>query len=456
MISPTPPPTRCTTVTAVPVSAVASPFERPLRKPVFALGLKPRANKITLMSRKIWNVLLYKSQHERGLAKEVYRCPLSEIIAGLDFNSNDHALVKYHLRSLASTTVEWESPTAGESASWTVCALISHATLKKERGVIWVEWSLPPNMREQLLDPDIYAQIHLRVAAQMSSHAGLALYEICSRYRDVRTARNPWQWWVPVLTGRVDDERLQKMEYRHFKRDVLRPAIAEINAISEMNVQLVEHKQGRFIHEIQFTIEKKSQRSLDMGVKPEPVDMSLLAAGERLGVDHTRLEQLVATYGEDAVRVGIEATARRAATAFPEPLRDAWRYLKSTMPGHAQAVEQGRAVEREVEGPQAVAAAADERRSQWERKWVAMRHAQVLGEIKALDPQRQAELTAALAQEMERIGQHPALRKTLTERGWWHHMVRAKMLQFYAAGAYGADWDKPTDADLLQVAAQDG
>jgi hypothetical protein len=343
------------------LSSVLPVPAQPLKKPVFALGLRPKGFKLTLMGRKLWNVLVYKAQQDRGLSKDVFRAPLREIIAGVDFNSNDHALVKYHLRTLLTTLVEWESPTSGESAEWEACTLISHTRIWKERGVTWLEWSLPPNMREKLLDPDVYAQIHLKVAAQMSSYSGLALYEICARYRDVRTARNSWQWWVPVLTGRPDDERLQKMECRHFKRDVLRPAIAEVNVLAEFEVTLVEHKQGRFISDIQFTIQKKAQLSLEIGESTQPIDMSVLADGEKLGIEQSKLEHLIVTYGEEAVKLGLIATARRMASAFPEPLRDVFRYLKTMMPGHAATVVQKQGEKIEAQQPAVTAAASGTR-----------------------------------------------------------------------------------------------
>jgi hypothetical protein len=75
-------------------------------------------------------------------------------------------------------------------------------------------------------------------------------------------------------------------------------------------------------------------------------------------------------------------------------------------------------------------------------------------EIRALAKDRQDELSQALAENFFSSGAHPALAATLRDRKWWHPMVRAKMLNFYASGAYGPDWDKPTPEDVLGVAAR--
>ena len=41
----------------------------------------------------------------------------------------------------------------------------------------------------------------------------------------------------------------------------------------------------------------------------------------------------------------------------------------------------------------------------------------------------------------------------LVGKGWTHPMVRHEMVSFYAAGTYGANWNKPTDKELLTIAA---
>ena len=57
---------------------------------------------------------------------------------------------------------------------------------------------------------------------------------ICSRYRDVgRTSRQAWAWWRPVLSGKPETDKQRQLEYRFFKRDVLKE-------LSEMGRMLAE------------------------------------------------------------------------------------------------------------------------------------------------------------------------------------------------------------------------
>ena len=430
----------------------------PLLKPVFSLALVPQNSKITALGRRTWNVLLHIAQ-DQGLEKEIFRAALTDIVKGLDYNSGDMKIIKTHLRSMVSTLVEWQSPTAGEWQTWDVCGMLSHAKLSKERGQIFVEWSYAVNMRHELLDPEIFAKLSLDVISQLGSHPSVALYEICSRYLGVgQTARKAWGWWRPVLLGRPDDERLQRLEYRIFKRDTLRPAIAEINTLADIEIEMIEFKSGRFVSDLQFTVRKKPQRVLALQQRSaaQPVDVTVLASAERLGIESPKVERLIDEYGESAVTTALEAVEKRAGSAYPEPLRDPLRYLKSVLPGHvtAQVEAHERAAAEAV--PQPAPLQTQERMAQWEKRWLAERIEALAAEVGALPAARQAELTRGLQESLVQRNAHPAVVQRLLGKGWTHPMVRHEMVSFYAASVYGPAWNRPTDAQLLVIAAAPG
>lgn len=429
-----------------------------LRKAVNTLAIVPKSARITTLGRKSYNVLLFHAQ-DQGLEKPVFRAPLDAIIKGVDFDSHDHALVKKHLRAMVSTTVEWQSPTTGEGSSWNVSGLLAHARLYKERGQVWVEWSYAVNLKQELLQPTVFARLRLEVISQLRSHAGVALYEICTRYKEIgRTARQAWRWWQPVLSGNPPSEKTARLEYRIFKRDTLKPAIAEINAITDIEVELVEHKQGRFVDELQFRISPKKQGSLTQA--PQPVDMTLVARAQALGVGDDVAEQLAQEHGEAALASGLEALAQRAASSYPEPLRNPPRYLRALMPGTATRLQAEEPPPRmEAAAPEAAPAAAQlqsKRHARWLAEWLRRRRRQVADEIAALPAERQAELAAALGEDMAARNVHPTLRKRLASSGWQHPMVQHEMVRFYAIGAHGEGWDQPRAEQLLAIAAELG
>ena len=490
----TPAPARVPVLPAMPATRRRAPARPPgrsgtpgaeplLRKPVNTLAIVPKSHKITSLGRKSYNVLLHEAQAQ-GLDKAVFSAPLERIIRGVDFDSNDQALIKKHLRAMVSTTVEWQSPTTGEGSAWNVSGLLAHARLSKVRGQVWVEWSYAVNLKQELLEPTVFARLSLEVISQLRSHAGIALYEICSRYKDIgRTSRQAWGWWRPVLSGRPETERTARLEYRIFKRDTLKPAIAEVNAVTDLEIELAEHKAGRFIDELQFLIRRKPQANLPLRLPSEPVDLSLVARAQALGVDDTRAEELADAYGAAALRSGLDALQRRLASAYPEPLRDPYRYLKTLMPGEAARAGQGAAPPPALAALAAPAAqpsapaglhsvshaaphaapnaataspAQQRRQAHWATAWLRRRHEQITADIAAMSADEQSRLCALLADDMAERQVHPSIRKRLQGSGWQHPMVLHEMLRFYARAAIGDQWDQPSPAQLLAVAAQLG
>jgi hypothetical protein len=452
------PPARRREMLAVPADETVL-----LKKAVNTLAIIPKSARITTLGRKSYNVLLYQAQ-EQGLEKDVFRAPLDAVVKGLDFDSHDLALIKKHLRAMVSTTVEWQSPTTGEGSNWNVSGLLAHARLSKEGGQVWVEWSYAVNLKQELLEPTVFARLRLEVISQLRSHAGVALYEICTRYKDIgRTARQAWRWWYPVLSGNPPSEKSARLEYRIFKRDTLKPAIAEVNAITDIDVELVEHKQGRFTSEIQFRIAPKRQAALSLARPTQPVDMALIGRAQQLGVADDTAEAMVGAHGEEAFRAGLDALERRLASTFPEPLRDATRYLRALMPTEAaraqkRAEEQGAAEAAALSGPTATASREqqDKRSARWLAEWTRRRHEQCAADIEALSVERQQDLVQGLLQALQERNAHPSMTKRLATTGWQHPLVRHEMLRYFGAATYGEGWDKPRAEDLLAIAVELG
>lgn len=430
--------------------------EDPLKKPVNTLAIVPQSHKITVLGRKAYNVMLSIAQNQ-GIEKEAYRAALTEIVSGIDYSSNDVDIIKKHLRAMASTVVEWHSPTTGEGASWTVCTLISHANISKKGGQVWVEWAYAQPLKQELLEPSVFAKLSLGILSQMHTHAGIALYEICTRYKAIgRTARQEWRWWLPVLTGNPNSEKLAKTEYRFFKRDTIKTAIAEVNAITDIEVELVEYKNGKYISDLQFLVKSKSQTPLPLKTPPKPVDLALVRSAVALGISDEKAEDLLAHFGDDAVRDALKSLQGRVAISFPEPVRDPYRYIKAilTADQSKSVVEQANA---EQIGNALVIESGKKKteiRTAWNEEWVKRQRAKVTEMLLQMSEEGVAELTTALIAALELSNAHPSFIKRLQTSGWNHPLVKHLMINFYAKAALGEDWDKATSEDLLEIASE--
>lgn len=105
-----------------------------------------------------------------------------------------------------------------------------------------------------------FTRINFEIMTKLSrAGASLALFEIFSRYLTNnkaggpgRTGKHLLEWWIPRIVGSYD----YKPEYKFLKRDLIKPALEEINTLTEFRVELHEYKCGRTVREIEFTITK--------------------------------------------------------------------------------------------------------------------------------------------------------------------------------------------------------
>ena len=197
---------------------------------------------------------------------------------------------------MVTHVVEWQSPSPGETEEWGACGLLAQVNIKKNNGENWLYWAYPPVLRQEILSPVRYAQIQRSTIAQFRSHAGLALYEICARYKNNPsrvTSKQHWKWWLPVLTGKPAPNEI-KTEYRFFNRDTIKPAIDEVNEVSELIVSAHEFKVGRSIEFIQFEVRLKKEET----VKKIAVDLTKVARAIQLGIDSEIAEDHFIRHGE--------------------------------------------------------------------------------------------------------------------------------------------------------------
>lgn len=281
-----------------------------LRRPNQTISITPTNGKITAVMRRSFVVMLSFSQKDGH--QETYRRPLSELARVSGYTSRSTGELKDHLRALQAIQVEWNN-TNGSANQWTVSGLIAEVSLIETKGQpTIVEWVLLPRVRAELLNPGSYTSLALKIYTSLRSGASLALYEICSRYKTNPTRvtnRAEWEWWHPRITGNPDNDM---PEYKYFKRDVLKPAIREINAMSDIEIELLEYRHGKFIKEIQFRV--KPQDSMLVEREPaEDIDAELLEQIIRLGFKEPTARKYCQEYSSDFLRKTIILVEQRAA-----------------------------------------------------------------------------------------------------------------------------------------------
>ena len=435
-----------------------------LLKHVNAVALMPiqGGRRISLLGRRLFNVLLYRSQDEGE--QEEYEARLHEVVSAADYSSKDTAPLKKILKELMSTTVEWQSPSSGEIETWDACNLLSGAGITKDKrsGAVTIRWRFDSKVRSQLLSPDRYARLSLEAITQLSSHAAMALYEICARYVDNpghKTARQHWRWWKPVLTGFAGDD--SKSEYRFFKRDVLNRAIAEINERTNIEVRgPLEHKErdNKTVAEIQFEVFFKGEKGARVAKLPlhdvTPQDLPALGRAIEAGVQQDLAEDLLRKHGREPLTSAVNDLEKRLqmpAEVVGE-VRKPGSWLKDNLERKAK---QAKAVAASPMAKQITAEEMKKRKAAWTETWLQARKADLLRGFEELGKSEKERCMTDFRAELVASSQTHCL-KRFDMSGWQHGMVKETFLKFLGVRLIGPEWFKPSSDDILATAAAQG
>jgi hypothetical protein len=421
-----------------------------LRKPHEMIVMMPRSARVTLTGRRIYSALLQVAQTRlvalpgMPAADFMFEAPLAAILRTTGSSGSERTAAKKYLIEMRSLEVDWESTAPGDGVKWRGFSMLSEVALELRRGENWVSWSYPPTIMAALREPQRWARIDLDVLAKLGSYTAVALYEICARYRENPsgvTSRKPVAWWVDALSNGPGPER---REWRKFKNERVKDAVAEINTETDLEVDLIEHKQGRVITEVQFAVRKKRQASTPRALSSEPVDATLVLRAETLGIREIKLEGLIKEFGDERVRAQIEVLERRAANKTLRTIDNAFSYLRSLLrnePVHESTSDNARATAPEASPPKpdpeiAKPAASVEGSSYLREQIEAMKQ-----EVAALDPVRLKRWVDQALQDLARKG---ALNAVISRRAAQgdvlHGLLGSAVVYAYADATYGPDW----------------
>lgn len=206
-------------------------------KPAELIEVKGSA-KLTLADRRLFNVLL---RHAFGpdLASENRRfeIPLADLRETHD--SNDR-LVR-SIEALMTTVVTIQRPD-GSTDRVQLLGWNNLSDPKRKRGNL--KYSIPPELALLLKDSTVFAKLELEVLRSFTSKYALALYEAVARrvrLKHVFTERFELDDFRELLG--VEADRLTT--YGNLNQYAIKPALVEVNALSDFTVTIVPAKTGR-------------------------------------------------------------------------------------------------------------------------------------------------------------------------------------------------------------------
>ena len=222
-------------------------------------------SKISLLQRRAWNVLLANAYNELP-DKEIHSVSVVELAAKLGFGDGNQEYLKEMLRSLRSCEVEWNLLNKDNKQVWGIAGLL--ASVEIEEGICSYEFPKP--LRLKLHNPRVYAKLNLRLQNRFRSRYALVLWEVCFDYFD--TDRDQGETpFIPleVFKGLMGLEKDEYPIFKELNRNVIKPAIKEINDLTDYHVEIEQKRLGRRIGELKFRITKVKQLPVQESLFPD-------------------------------------------------------------------------------------------------------------------------------------------------------------------------------------------
>lgn len=431
-----------TAVSIVTESENSSDTPVEFRKANDSIGLRVVEGQFSLLSRKLYNVFISTAQQQQRpgvnapidepAAESYFWIALQDVVKNTKYNSNDYETLKEHANELQNIRVEAES-----TKMWTSERLLSGVKiynsrgLKSKGGTVWLGFSFPPEVLQMVLKPTIYTRFSLWYQTQLRTASSLALYEVCRRYASSPshlTNRDKWQRWYYTITGTVTSDT-NIPEYKYFKRDHLVKSITEINAITDIDVELLEFKEGRKVTEIQFKVYQKAQSAFDLPSIPI-INMELIERIMALGISKDEAVTIYTSYDEQVVLAHLNLVESRQKNARIEPLESAAAYFKTAI---KKGFANGKALE-----PVETKAPPPKKKNLRERFMIA-RAKDALGHYDKLITDEQKKILAAFTRKADKSIK-PYLKKGLEMA-----LVRNAFGDWLANEL----WGEPTDAQII-------
>lgn len=210
------------------------------------------ANKCSYVQKKMVNVLLANA-YENLLTKREHEIPISVLCEHIGLGSNNISYVKELFRNLMDIKFEWNILDTSEE-NWTIVTAVSRATIRGNT----LLYAYDDYLARQLYNPAIYAALDLHMQNRFTSTYAYTLYEQVARFLNQGLTATPK---IPIKTFRklmgVDDDKTSLQEFKIFNRAVLKPAMDEINRLSDLWIECGFERENRRVVAVQFSYRKK-------------------------------------------------------------------------------------------------------------------------------------------------------------------------------------------------------
>ena len=276
-----------------------------LKKHVAAIHI---GAKLSLLQRKLVNALLYNA-YDQLLTGEEHHISASVLCEMIGFDSKNIGYLKGALKGLMETVVEFDVLEEDGERSWEAMVLLPYARIKGGACTYRYERALA----EKLYHPDVYSKINLSVLREMNSAHALVLYENCYRFEGI--GHTAW-WDIEVFRKLMAVDMMPS--YKPFKalnRNVIQPAMKEVNKLSNIQVEMETRMKGRSVTGLRFIVRPNAQLSLvGMDSEDEITNQEAYKALMKEGISKTLARAWVFEYDESYIFEKLDLASDQSAS----------------------------------------------------------------------------------------------------------------------------------------------
>ncbi len=358
------------------ISLFASP-ETPdaFRKAVQIVHSKPK-QPLTLLQRKLGNAWAKHAIEHNADDLGWWTLRIKDLALDVGFDSNNRQYLKESAEALMRIVFEWDVIATSPKRPWKASVMFPEVEIHADV----IRYQISSQLRQLIVKPEIYALIDMNVVRRFRRASSLAIWEFCVRFEKIgHTAEVPWEDFRDMILGETAEARTYQ-EYKYFKAKVLKPAIVEINAASNLSIELVETKVGKRVAALRFQLVKKETPQGEAADDGRALEM----IGElvRLGLMQSEARRLVKAHALDELQAALDYTRRRMADTRAGKLDNPAAYFRHAVQ-HRYAMPDGVAEAR----PAPPVPRLDLREA-----WLAGQHGEAERYFKELDPEDQSAL----------------------------------------------------------------
>lgn len=295
-----------------------------LRKPTATIHI---SNPFSFGARKLLNKLMHDAQTDDGLSDVENSVQLTDVYGALGWKSEKNEdEIKDYIRSLVTTPVEWNESRIDKSVTWSICTFLSHGKIAKGR----LYYRINPEIVSQVRRPTLYAKMVLLAQTQLRRKTSLILYEYFQAELGRCADKIVELEQVPIATllDILGKESEYYQQYKHFNREILKPATKEINDFTDISVYYTRVAKGKATIGVSFSLSRKESFQLSLNLKEESLTYnqhtSLIETLQHYGVTKKTSVSLANRYSTERIQGNIEHLKKEIANGRKISNKGAW------------------------------------------------------------------------------------------------------------------------------------